>query len=76
MKVNKTFFLNASQGQMTLGDIFSDVGKKHTPSDSARVFMAGTPLTTPAEKDMLAEWQKPFLFARFMIFGALFLLLC
>lgn len=76
MKVSKTFFRNASQGQMTLGDIFSDVTKKHSPSDSARVFMAGTPLTTPAEKDMLAEWQKPFLFARFLFFGALFLLLC
>lgn len=76
MKADKAFFRNASHGQMTLGDIFSDVFQKHTATDSARVFMAGTPLTTPAEKDMLAQWQKPFLFARFLMFGGIFLLLC
>lgn len=63
----KTFFRNASEGQMTLKDIFSDVSRKHTPDETARVFIAGTSLTTPSETDMLAVWQKPFLFARFFV---------
>lgn len=67
----KTFFLKASQGHMTLKDIFSDVGRKHTPDETARVFIAGTSLTTPSEAEMLAGWQKPFLFARFFLIAAL-----
>lgn len=65
MSNNRTFFKNAQQGSMTLKDIFSDVTRKHTPEESARVLIAGTSLTTPDEADMLAGWQKPFLFARF-----------
>ncbi len=56
---------------MTLKDIFSDVGRKHTPDETARVFIAGTSLTTPSEAEMLAGWQKPFLFARFFLVAAL-----
>ena len=52
---------------MSLKDIFSDVTKKHTPEETARVFIAGTSLTTPREEEMLAGWQKPFLFARFFV---------
>ena len=62
---NKSFFKNAKEGQMSLGDIFSDVTRKHTKEEADRVFIAGTELTTPKERDMLAGWQKPFLFARF-----------
>jgi len=72
MSNNRTFFKNAAEGQMTLRDIFSDVTRKHTPEESARVFIAGTALTTPDESEMLAGWQKPFLFARF----ALITLIC
>ena len=63
----KTFFRNASEGQMTLKDIFSDISRKHTPDETARIFIAGTSLTTPSETEMLAVWQKPFLFARFFV---------
>ena len=63
----KTFFRNASEGQMTLKDIFSDIRRKHTPDETARIFIAGTSLTTPSESEMLAYWQKPFLFARFFV---------
>ena len=56
---------------MTLSDIFSDVGRKHTPDEVARVFIAGTSLTTPSEAEMLAGWQKPFLFARFFLVAAM-----
>lgn len=68
---NKSFFKNAKEGQMSLGDIFSEVTRKHTKEEADRVFIAGTELTTPKERDMLAGWQKPFLFARF--FGLFFL---
>ena len=71
----KTFFLKASQGHMTLKDIFSDVGRKHTPDETARVFIAGTSLTTPSEAEMLAGWQKPFLFARFFLVAVLTLVI-
>lgn len=64
---NRTFFKKSIQGQMSLGDIFSDVSRKHTPEESARVLIAGTALTTPDESEMLAGWQKPFLFARFAL---------
>lgn len=67
----KTFFLNASRGHMTLKDIFSDVRSPHTQDEVARVFIAGTSLTTPSEAEMLAGWQKPFLFARFFMAAAL-----
>lgn len=62
---NRTFFKNVTKDKMSLRDIFSDVTKKHTPEETARVFIAGTSLTTPREEEMLAGWQKPFLFARF-----------
>lgn len=67
MANNRTFFRMASQGHMTLRDIFSDVLKKHTPDDAARVLIAGTSLTTPDESQMLSQWQKPFLFFRFFL---------
>ena len=76
MSNNRTFFKNAKAGNMTLKDIFSDVRRKHTPEESARVFIAGTALTTPDESEMLAGWQKPFLFARFFLITVLCMALC
>lgn len=71
MSNNRTFFKNVKAGRMSLKDIFSDALKKHTPEESARVLIAGTPLTTPAEAEMLAGWQKPFLFFRFFLASAI-----
>lgn len=76
MSNNRTFFKNVREGQMTLGDIFSDVSRKHSEKETGQVFIAGTPQTTPREADMLAGWQKPFLFARFFVSFGAFLLLC
>lgn len=67
MSNNRTFFKNVQQGKMTLKDIFSDVFKKHTPEEKAQVLIAGTALTTPRESEMLSSWQKPFMFARFLL---------
>lgn len=77
MESNRTFFKKVkNEGKMSLGDIFSEVGRKHTKEDTARVFIAGTELTTPTKSEMLAGWQKPFLFARFFGICALVLALC
>lgn len=75
MSNNKTFFANARDGKMSLGDMFSDVCKRHTAEETARVLSAGTAVTTPREEEMLANWQKPFLFARFFLGYGLVLLL-
>ena len=66
MSNNRTFFKKVQQGQLTLKDIFSDVFKPHTPEESARVLIGGTPLTTPRESEMLSNWQKPYMFFRFL----------
>ncbi len=62
---NRTFFKEAKEGRMTLGDIFSDVLRKHTQEEVDKVFIGGTEFTTPSEEGMLSGWTKPFLFARF-----------
>lgn len=67
MSNNRTFFKEAREGHMSLLDIFSDVFKRHTPEESAQVLIAGTALTTPRESEMLSNWQKPFIFARFLL---------
>lgn len=71
MSKNRTFFKKAQQGEMSYSDIFSQVFQKHTSDETARVFIAGTSLTTPSEAQMLAGWQKPFLFARFFLVAAI-----
>lgn len=73
---NKTFFVNAKGGKMSLGDIFSEVMERHSPEDTAKVLSAGTAVTTPPEAEMLSTWQKPFLFARFFLGYGLMLVLC
>ena len=75
MSNNKTFFADARDGKMTLGDIFSDVFKRHSAEETARVLSAGTAVTTPREPEMLSNWQKPFLFARFFLGYGLMLVL-
>lgn len=75
MSSNRTFFKKVKEGHMSLKDIFSDVLKKHTPEESARVLIAGTPLTTPKEANMLSGWQKPYLFFRFFVLCAIVMVL-
>lgn len=76
MRDNRTFFKKSSRGELELKDIFSDVLKKHTPEQRAGVLIAGTPLTTPREAEMLSTWQKPFLFARFFVACLVMIGLC
>lgn len=67
MENNKTFFKDAKNGTLSLGELFSETMKRHSAEDTAKVLTAGTVLTTPEERDMLADWQRPFLFARFFL---------
>lgn len=67
MSSNTTFFRNVKAGSMSMGEIFSDMAKRHTAEETAKVLTAGTVLTTPPEEEMLVDWQKPFLFARFFL---------
>ncbi|MBE6925140.1 MAG: PrsW family intramembrane metalloprotease [Ruminococcaceae bacterium] len=70
MSDNKTFFKNARKGKLSFGEIFSGVTKKHTSTDTDKLFISGTELTTPRESEMLGGWQKPYLFARFFLGAA------
>lgn len=67
MENNKSFFKDAKNGSLSLGELFSEVAKRHNAEQTAKVLTAGTVLTTPEERDMLSDWQRPFLFARFFL---------
>ena len=55
MSNNRTFFKKVKAGQMSLGDIFSDVFESHSAEQTARVFIAGTDLTTPREEEKIGR---------------------
>ena len=67
MENNKAFFKDAKNGTLSLGELFSEVAKRHNAEQTAKVLTAGTVLTTPEEGEMLSDWQRPFLFARFFL---------
>lgn len=69
---NTEFYGKAANSQLTFGDFFRDTFKKHDPGAGAKVFMSGTPLTTPTTDRMLSEWQKPWLWARVLFVGLFF----
>lgn len=75
MSNNKTFFKRAEAGNVSLGDIFSDLAIRHSPQEMASVLTAGTALTTPKEEDILKAWQRPFLFGRFFVSYMAFLVI-
>lgn len=72
---NTEFYEKVVGSKLTVADLFTDVFKKHPKGAGARMFMAGTPLSTPTPDRMLSEWQKPWLFARVLAVGLLFGLL-
>lgn len=47
-----------------LGTLFSEAFKKHTAAERDALFVCGTAETTPDERDMIAEWPKPWLYGR------------
>ena len=68
----------ARTGSIKLHDLFSDVFKRHTREESAELFIAGTPKTTPDVADISVSDTKPWLFSRVLIttllsFGLLYI---
>lgn len=72
--MSDTFFDNASKNMedLTWKEIFSDVFKGHTKEETERSLIKGLGNHVPTESRMLSEWQKPWLFMRFALFGLLF----
>ena len=66
------FYGKVASSKLSIGDLFSDAFKRHAPGAGARMFMAGTPLSTPSPDRMLQEWDKPWLFVRVLAVGLLF----
>lgn len=71
MDSNKTFFKKAKQEQVGFWDIFSGIFRRHTKEENARLFLAGTALTTPDDASMLGKWTKPYMFARVWLVGVI-----
>lgn len=66
----------AGFNNISLGDLFSGVFKKHEKSAGEKLFMSGTDFTTPTPEQMLGEWQRPWLFFRILILSIVFIVLC
>ena len=69
---NTAFYVKSKRSELQMKDFFSDVFKKHPSGAGVRMFMAGTPETTPSPDRMLQEWNKPWLFVRVIAIGLLF----
>lgn len=73
---NTTFINKAAQNKVDITDFFSNIFSSQPPGAGDRMFISGTALTTPTPDRMLQEWNKPWLYARFLLFGLIFCLLC
>lgn len=75
--MNTTFFQKASDNTQSVSwkDIFSDVKKKHRKDQRTALLTKGMGSHIPAPNRMLADWQKPWLFARVLLAGLLLSLL-
>lgn len=69
------FYGKAVSSKLTIKDLFSEAFKKHSAGAGSKMFIAGTPLSTPSPDQMLQEWDKPWLFTRVLAIGLLFCLL-
>ncbi|MBQ9544966.1 MAG: PrsW family intramembrane metalloprotease [Clostridia bacterium] len=56
-----------STEKFKLGDLFSDVFKKHSSEETDRIFIRGTSVTTPSLGSLNAEWKKPWLYSRIFL---------
>ncbi len=61
--------------RLTFGNMFGSIFKRHLTAEGARIFIAGTPVTTPPPERMIDEWKRPWLFTRVLAVGILFMLL-
>ncbi len=54
------------------GEIFSEVFSSHTQEQKERILVSGCKAYMPKESNMLKEWTKPWMFARFGLVGIIF----
>ena len=54
-----------------LGEVFSDVFKKHTQEEMEEQLITGTARHTPTLAEIAVGWAKPWLFARLLAWSAL-----
>lgn len=73
---NTKFYSQATHNKVSITDFFSNIFNTQPPGAGDRMFVSGTDLTTPTPDRMLQEWNKPWLYARFLLFGLMFCLLC
>ncbi len=66
------FYGKAYCEKLSIQDLFTDAFKRHPKDAGVRMFVAGTPETTPLPENMLQEWDKPWLFVRVIGVGLLF----
>lgn len=76
-KVKESFLqatekINAMVGEqgnynVNLKDVFSAVFRKHGNDEAEALFISGTKMTTPDEKDITTTWPKPWLYSRVFI---------
>lgn len=69
------FYGKVASSKLTIQDLFSGTFKPHAKGAGARMFMAGTSISTPSPDRMLSEWEQPWLYARFLLAGLVFSLL-
>jgi RsiW-degrading membrane proteinase PrsW (M82 family) len=64
-KVSQASGLEKLEG-FSIGGLFSQVFKKHTPEEIEEHFIAGTAQTTPPLKEVVADWPTPWAFVRLL----------
>lgn len=56
------------KAEIHLGDPFSQILKRHSKEEAEELFIYGTPKTTPAPKDIITTWPKPWLYSRVFLY--------
>ena len=64
--LSKTVGIEKLEG-FSLKALFADVFKKHPEEEVERIFMYGTPETTPDIRDVDTSWPRPWIFTRALI---------
>lgn len=63
--------IKKNPNRITFKEIFSECTKKHSRRDFDYQMSAGMDFNQASESDMLQKWQKPWLFYRLFIIGAI-----
>lgn len=73
----KTDVYRGARGDnLSISSLFKGAFRSHPKGAGAKMFMAGTPQSTPSPDAMLDDWEVPWLYARIMMIGLLFVVVC